>query len=1071
MTRRLLGAVPLLWLAAVSLHAQLASSVLTGEVRDSTGGVVTDATVTARDQATGFLQVATSGTAGVYRLGSLRPGLYNVTVEKAGFRPLISRDLTLVDGQIGRLDVTLEPGIARQSIEVTGEVSALQADDASVGYRTEYESVVSLPLVDRNVIGLSALGPGVPPRHLGGFVADGITDVQRARGAVELNFPVHGARTTSNRTLIDGAIDSDFNVFATAVIAPLESVQEFRTVTSLAPAEYPQAGGGVVTITTKSGARNFHGNAFEYFRNEVTDARNYFDSPGLPRPIFRNHQFGGTLSGPLPFSHTFFFATYEGVRGKSASSSLNIVPDAQLRSGDFSQAEPIFDPVSLNAQGRRLPFEGNRIPEDRISPVARRFLERFQPLPNTSGAGGNYLDATPGDRRLDSTDARVDHQLQGGSRMFARYTLNSERSLIAGLFPLLPTDQSVRAQQAVVGHTAAGSFWVSETRISFTRLRIFALPQSAFRTNVAQDLGMNDAPEDPFTWGLPFFLVTNFNLRTDDPALPQTQRDNLWQLSSSLAKSVGRHTWKVGFQWLGFHMNYRQSIRSRGRLTFTGAFTGQPGVEGTGDPFADFLLGFPQITERNVGAVQSDLLRSSWSGFIQDEWRIHSRITLSLGLRLEYTAPFREERGRLLNLDYSTLPSAPRLGSVERGVNPDRNDLSPRVGVAARLPRLPGFGKIAFRAGYGVYYDPAIAIESYDLVRNALRNEINQTDGSRPLLTLTDPFPQDASTGLPGYFGIDRDARTPYVQQWNAGFQHELTGNGVIEVAYTGTKGTKLPRFRQFNTPLRVLTGENFAPRPGDLPDLRPFPKLGVIVQRQHISNSVYHGLEIRVEKRFTQGLYLLSSFVWAKSIDDADSSIPGNFQSFGAQDERNLRLERGLSVNNVGRRLNGNVVYRLPVPTDASFLFRGWELSGTAVLQDGMPLNPVYFAFDAANSGTPNRPNVVPGQPLTLPRGDRSVERFFNTEAFSSPEPFTFGNAGRNILSGPGNVVFNAAVMRRFQIQESAAITFRAESFNLTNHPNWGIPGPYPDFGPFFGRIFASGEPRRFQFALRLDF
>jgi hypothetical protein len=252
---------------------------------------------------------------------------------------------------------------------------------------------------------------------------------------------------------------------------------------------------------------------------------------------------------------------------------------------------------------------------------------------------------------------------------------------------------------------------------------------------------------------------------------------------------------------------------------------------------------------------------------------------------------------------------------------------------------------------------------------------------------------------------------------------------------------------------------------------LRPFPELGKIIQRQHISNSSYHSLQVKAEKRMANRLTFLASFVWSKSIDDADSVIPGFFESFGAQDERNLRLERGLSFFDVRRRISAGFVYTLPGRSFLRPILADWQLSGIVTLQDGTPLNPVYFAFDPANTGTPNRPNVVPGVNVRLPRGQRSADRFFNTDAFRAPEPFTFGNAGRNILPGPGNNVFDLALHRRFPIRESQLLEFRAELFNAFNHPNFGIPGPYPDFGPFFGKIFSTGQPRRIQLALRFEF
>ena len=376
-----------------------------------------------------------------------------------------------------------------------------------------------------------------------------------------------------------------------------------------------------------------------------------------------------------------------------------------------------------------------------------------------------------------------------------------------------------------------------------------------------------------------------------------------------------------------------------------------------------------------------------------------------------------------------------------------------------------------FRAGYGIYFSPEQAIEAYNLLRNGVLNQFNQPSGLTPVLTFENGFPQTSSTGFPSYYGVDRNAPTPYVQQWSASIQHELPGGALFEIAYSGTKGTDLGLFRRFNTPAHVEIGQNLPPRPGDLQSLRTFPQLGTLYQDQHIANSIYHSLQVKAEKRFTHRLSFIASFVFAKSIDDADGIVPGQFESFGAQDERNLRLERGLSFFDVRRRLAGGYVYSIPTAPFLRPVLANWQLSGNLTFQDGTPLNPVYFASDFANSGTPNRPNIVPGQNILLPPGQRNADHFYNLNAISNPAPYTFGNAGRDILPGPGNAVVDGALHRTFVITEGKTIQFRAETFNVLNHTNIGIPGPYPDFGPFFGKAFSAGDPRRMQFALRFDF
>src|SRR5579863_300250 len=1056
-------------------RAQVGAASLLGDVRDESSALAPGVTVTARHNDTGFMRTAVTGAQGAYRLDELLPGAYTVTAEKPGFHTMTTGSLTLEVNQKARLDLVLKVGAERDSITVQASVSPLQSDDASAGYRLNPVEITSLPLVQRDVISLVTLGPGAIPRQLGGFTHDIIIDVQENRGAVAFNPPINGGRSYMNAFLLDGSSDTDRNTFAIAVAPPLESVQEFRIESSLPSAEFSQAGGGVMDVVTKSGALAWHGSAFEYFRNEALDARSFFDDPTLPRPVFRQSQYGGSLGGRVPkLRNTFFFATWEGLRAKSAKSSLNIVPDAAVRSGDFTGRNLVFDPLNLDpATGARLPFPNNIIPSARIDPIVRKFLNEFEPLPNRTGSS-NYLDSTPSLNHNDTGSGRIDHEFRDQSRLFGRYTINDERDRLANFFPELPTSEQVRAQQAALGYTFSGISWLNEARFSFTRLKVFDTPASAFRTDVARQLGLTGLPSDPFSFGLPFFTVTNSSIITDSPTLPQLQRDNQWQVSDAFSVTRGRHTWKTGIEWMHSGVNYLQSNFPRGSYTFTGALTASlsnPGA--SGDAFADFLLGLPQDTSRTVGFAQAYLRQNSYAGYAQDDWRVSSRLTLNVGVRYEYFAPFTDARGQLLNLDYSTLPNPPRLLHVGSAGEPNRTNFAPRVGLAWSPPVTLAPGrKMVFRAGYGVYFSPEIATEAYDLVLNNIRNETNQTDGTRPLLTLENGFPQTSSTGFPTLYALDPHASTPYVQQWNASIQQELPFGIVAEAAYIGSKGTDLGLFRHFNTPAHVETGEDLPPRPGVLQSLRTFPELGPIIQRQHIADSSYNSLQIKAEKRLATRVSFLASFVWSKSIDDADSELPGQFDSVGAQDERNLRLERGLSFFNVGRRVSAGYVYNLPAA--AGFLqpvLAQWQTSGIITLQDGTPLNPIYFAYDGANSGTVNRPNIVPGQQISLPSSQRTADHWFNTNAFSTPAPFTFGNAGRDIIPGPGDAVLDLALQRRFSVRERSSIELRAEFFNALNHPNLGVPVEYPDFGPFFGKIIVTGDPRRIQLALRFEF
>jgi hypothetical protein len=1057
----------------IASFSQVSSGSLLGDARDEKAASVEGVLIVVRDNDTGFKRTAATNPLGSYRIDDLLPGAYTVTAQHDGFQAVTVSPVFVEVNQKLRLDFDLRVGSVHDTAAVIARVSPLQTDEASEGYTLGSSFFEELPLLGREVVDLVTLGPGAIPRQLGGFTHDIINDLQGNRGAVAFNAPVNGARSTENTYILDGAGNTDRNTFSIAVMPLMESVAEFRIQSSLAPAEFEQNGGGVIDVVTKPGSQAFHGNVFEFFRNEATDASGFFAVAGLPNAIFRQNQFGGTLSGPLTKS-TYFFVGYEGLRSLSSNSTQHLVPNAAVRSGNFSGGATIYDPLSLDASGNRTPFANNIIPASLIDPTVARYLAIYEPLPNAPlNNGFDYVDSTPNRDDSDNGSLRIDRAWGERNRLFARYTINDERSLLAGSFPALPTVENLRAQQAALGNTFAGPLWVNETHFAFTRLRVFDLPTNAFGANVLANLGISGLSNNPSTFGLPALTVTDYETVQDSDNLPQTQRDNTWDFGNSLSRTIGRHTWKAGFEFTHFTMGYLQSLFVRGNFIFNGTYTDDPNNPNTtGDPFADFLLGYPAETQRTVGNAQAYLRQNNYAAFIQDDWRITPRISISAGLRYEYMAPFSEDRGNLLNLNYATLPNPPALQHENTVTAPERLNFAPRLGLAVRLPHwLPGSRDTVFRAGYGIYYAPPLAIEAYDLVSNNVVNQTNAPGGLLPILTIQNGFPQTSSTGFPSYYGVDQHAPTTYTQQWAASIQRELPGDTLLEIAYVGSKGTDLSLFRRFNTPAQVETGADLLPRPGDLQSLRTFPELGTLYQIQHIGNSIYNSLQIKSEKRLTRRLAFLASFVWAKSIDDADSPVVGNYDSYGAQDERNLHLERGLSFFDVRYRLSGGYVFSIPNAPLWKPVFSNWQLSGSLDLQTGTPENPVYFATDIANSGTPNRPNVVLGQSVSLPVSQRSAEHLFNTNAFSTPAPYTFGDAGRDIIPTPGNEVLDVALHRRFIVSEGKTVEFRWETFNALNHPNLGIPGPYPDFGPFFGKAFSSGNPRRMQFALRFDF
>ncbi len=627
--------------SSIPSFSQVSSGSLLGDARDEKMASVAAVVVVARNNDTGFSRSVSSNEFGSYRIDDLLPGAYTVTAQHDGFQAVTVSPIFVQVNQKTRLDLNLQVGSVHETATVVAHASPLQTDEASEGYTLGSGFLEELPLLGRNIVDLVTLGPGAIPRQLGGFTHDQMNDLQGNRGAVGLNAPVNGARATENSYILDGAYDTDRNIFSIAVVPLMESVGEFRIQSSLAPAEFAESGGAVIDMATKSGSQAFHGNIFEFFRNEATDANGFFSVPGLPRGIFRQNQFGGTLSGPLGHA-TYFFVSYEGLRSLSSNPTQHLVPTAPVRGGDFSGGSLIYNPLSLNANGERAPFANNMIPASMIDPTVAKYLALYEPLPNAPLANGfDYVDSTPNRDNSDNGTVRIDHAWGERSRVFARYTINNEPTLLAGSFPALPTEEDLRAQQAAVGYTYAGASWVNENRFSFTRLRVFDLPTNAFGANVLANLGITGFSDNPFNYGLPALTVTDYDTVQDSDNLPQIQRDNTWNFSSSFSRSVGRHTWKTGFQFTHFTMAYEQSLFARGDYIFNGGYTSDPqNPNTTGDAFADFLLGYPAETQRSVGNPQAYLRQNTYAAFVQDDWRIAPRISISMGLRYEYAAPF-----------------------------------------------------------------------------------------------------------------------------------------------------------------------------------------------------------------------------------------------------------------------------------------------------------------------------------------------------------------------------------------------------------------------------------------------
>lgn len=1024
------------------LTGQNVRGLVTGVVNDSSGRPVGDAVVSLIESQTGKRRSTRTQAQGSFLLVQLPPTEYTLEVEKEGFRKHVET-LTLLVNQRVRLEITLAPGARAESIEVRGARELLKTETASLGAVIETSQIRNLPLDGRNFFELSLLVPGALPA------------AQGSAGSVRGDFAIHlnGAREDANLFLLDGVYNGDPKLNGFAVNPPVDGIQEFEVLTSAYDATFGRNAGAQVNVVTKSGGNRIHGTAYEFFRNARMDARNFFAPAGEAKPAYQRHQFGGSIGGPLRRDRTFFFADYEARRVREGLTRLTRVPTALERNGDFSQS-PIrpLNPLT------RQPFPLNRIPEPFQHPIGRAIANLF-PLPNRADPVQNFVSSPALRDRADQFDVRIDHALRRSDLTF-RYSF-LDRDLFepfAGpTFAAVPgygNNVPRRAQNALIGETRAFTpHLLNELRLGFNRVAAGAFPEIA-ANNVNRAVGLPELSSNPRDAGLSFLTITGYSPLGHEFNNPQHGVTNTYQIVDQLTWSRGSHLIKMGADIRLLQQNAYRDVQARGFLQFLGAITFHP--------LADLLLGLPTVT----GGARLDnpqhLRGRSMNFFIQDAVRLRSNLTLTAGLRYEYNAPPVDvvDRASLFDATRGTLVRVGTAGMPRSGYFADRNNFAPRLSLAW----TPAGGPTVLRAGYGLYYDQSSLAPSEGLYFNPpyfdLRLYFPLPD--RPLL-LHDPFPRDFPLPVPNSaFAFQRDLRTPYVQHWNVSIQHALGRTRVIEAAYAGSKGTRLFSARDINQP-----------RPSAAPfNPRPLAQFADITQLESRGNSNYHSLQLRFQQRFSGGLSALASYTYGKSIDDASNFFPSAGDPNFPQDSDNVRAERGRSNFDIRQRLSIGYLYDLPLGRGK--LRGGWQTGGILTFQSGRPFTVALLPEeDNSNTGRSNlgfgnndRPDVVRNPTLSRP----TPERWFDTTAFVKPPRGTFGNAGRNLIDGPGLATLNVNLLKDTVLSESATLQLRLEAFNLFNRVNFDLPDIF--FGsPTFGRVQSAQQPRRIQLGVKLLF
>lgn len=1042
----------------VSIHGQTHRGSIRGILTDSSQAPLTNALLKIVQTETNESRTVATGDQGEYTFSSLPPGPYRIEVEQTGYKKH-SRLIVLQVNQELRLDISLEVGPISEEIVVTAPEIQVKKDSPAIGTVIENRQITGLPLDGRNFLDLTLLVPGVAPAAPG--------SASSVRGEVSLS--VNGAREDSNSFLLDGVYNIDPKLNNTGVNPPIDAIREFEMLTSTYDASFGRNVGAQVNVVLKSGSNRLHGAAYEFFRNSVLDARNFFAPADQDDPKYQRNQFGVALGGPIVSDRTFFFVDYEGTRAREGITRVTNVPTLAERNGDFSQSlfQPPINPFT------QQPFQGNQIPDLFISPIGRAIAALY-PAPNRNVPFANFVSSPTQRSDNDHFDVRIDHLLSKSSALAARYSF-SDRELFEPFtgpsFPAVPGFGDTvprRGQNFMIGETHIFSpVLVNELRFAFSRVASAVIQEGA-GTSINNQVGLPELSSNPRDFGLSFITITGFSPLGHEFNNPQQSVTNMFQVLDGASYARGRHLMKFGFDFRAVQQNAFRDVQSRGFLTFSSQ------VPITGNALADLLLGLPAVT----GGARLDnaqhLRTESYGFYFNDSFRIRPNLTISAGLRYEYNSPPVDvlDRANLYDPVTQSVTQVGTGGVPRAGYEADKNNWAPRLGLAWTLgPK----GDTVLRGGYGVYYDQSSLAPSEGLYFNSPFFDFNLFFSLPGLpLTLNDPFPSFFPVPLPkSAFGFQRDLRTPYLQHWNFSFQQALGKTRIIEVAYVGSKGTKLITARDINQP---------RPSPAS-PNLRPNPQFDDITFEESSANSNYNSLQVRFQQRLDFGLSLLSSYTWSKSIDNASSFFSSAGDPNFPQDSFNTAGERGRSNFDVRHRWSLSYGYDLPFGKGRTFLagdgvvpniLTGWQTFGIVTLQTGRPFTVALLPdIDRSNTGRStlgfganDRPNVVGDPELS----DQTPDRWFNTAAFAF-QPFgSFGDAGRNILDGPDFANFNVSLLKTTRIVEGLDMQFRAEAFNLFNHPNFNLPDNFLG-SPSFGRILSAGSPRHIQFGVKLLF
>ncbi len=1099
-----------LMLAARTMRAQLSTASINGTVNDTTGALVRGAGITLVNASTGTKRATESNSDGAYAFIDVAPGRYTLSVSKAGFASMTQAPFILYVNQIATLNFSLRVGAQTQAVTVTAQTVQLQTSTADLGTVINRAAVDALPLNGRNFTELLTLTPGASRADTGQGAGGGNAILTGTS-----SFPaVNGQMNRSNLFLMDGIVDEQFWFSEYAVEPIVDDIAEFKVQSHDDQSQFGGVMGGIVNVVTKSGTNQFHGDAWEFFRNSGLDATTPLINKKTP---LKQSVYGGTLGGPVLLPHyngrnrTFFFGAYEGTSINTAETSLYNVPTLAERKGDFSAIpQQLYDPYTTapdpNHPGKylRQPFVNNNVSSE-IDPTMQAVINEIYPAPvTTSSPLYNGEDTQPRTVYVHNYTVRMDQQFNESNLLWGRFSQFFSGETGSGVVnnPSTTTSNGLNwglGYVHTIGSSATLQINAGQVEQIFADTQSFTQPVSASGYDPAFACGFIG----PMTCEIPDLGVTGY-AGPGQSYLDDNDGD-IYQLSANFTKLAGRHLWTLGTM---ISHNNESVLNAIDNESFSPFQTDDLETSTGGNALASFLIGVPSFAERrsNLKIPKNGWVNAVYAG---DEWKISPRLTMNIGLRYDWDImPILAANSTKSNItgaldlrngtyilsaaaaglgSCATLGAAPCipggvlpahvvLGTSNRLVNNEIDNIQPRLGFSYQIDRTT-VGHLSYSRVYDDWSGimqmtqnegslwPSFGLDiannlNETTVTSTAENPLNQAQGAAAGLPLASPFIQSANFIAP-YL------KNPYSDQWTVGLQQQFGSNLVMTLDYVGSVDRHMPCCGFYN----VAT----TPGPGPYQDRAPYPYINATQYEQSNGEAAYNGLQVQLQKSMSSGFAYTINYTWSHTIDVGCDGYFGAESCF-VRNPYNPAADRSQAGINLPQMLTANAIYQLPFGTGTRFQIRnrvvnaiagGWQLNGILTLTSGTPYT-ISYSGDAANTGNDNQGVDLVGNPnLANP----TLGEWFNKAAFAAPTEYTYGDVARNTMRSDWYRDLDASIFRRFDTSRSTYLLFRAEAFNATNTPVWGAPGSTEN-SPTFGEISGTASTQReIQLALKFYF